>query len=69
MSVGIVRVQKFGKGSVKGVEIHDQREKEGISHTNPDIDWGRSHENYDLCPAQNRNYYPVSYTHLTLPTT
>lgn len=57
MSVGIVRVQKFGKGSVKGVEIHDQREKEGISHTNPDIDWGRSHENYDLCPAQNRNYY------------
>lgn len=57
MSVGIVRVQKFGKGSVKGVEIHDQREKEGISHTNPDIDWGRSHENYDLCPAQNQNYY------------
>lgn len=57
MSVGIVRVQKFSKGSVKGVEIHDQREKEGISHTNPDIDWGRSCENYDLCPAQNRNYY------------
>lgn len=57
MSVGIVRVQKFGRGSVKGVEIHDQREKEGVSHTNPDIDWERSHENYDLCPAQNKNYY------------
>lgn len=56
MSVGIVRVQKFTKGSVKGVEIHDRRLKEGISHTNPDIAWERSGENYDLCRAQNSNF-------------
>ena len=36
MSYGIVRVQKFSAGSVKGIEIHDRREKDGISHTNKD---------------------------------
>lgn len=56
MSVGIVRVQKMTSGSVKGIEIHDRREKD-ISHTNKDIDWERTKQNYDLNPAQNRNFY------------
>lgn len=37
MSYGIVRVQKISSGSVKGIEIHNRREKEGVSHTNKDI--------------------------------
>lgn len=56
MSYGIVRVQKMGGGGVKGIEIHDRREKDGISHTNQDIDWARSNQNYDLHPAQNESF-------------
>lgn len=56
MSYGIVRVQKMGAGSVKGIEIHDRREKEGISHTNKDIDWERTRLNYNLHPDQNSNF-------------
>ena len=47
MSYGIVRIQKFTAGSVKGIEIHDKREKDK-SNTNPDIDHGKSEQNYDL---------------------
>lgn len=46
----------MGRGSVKGIEIHDRREKEGVSHTNSDIDWSRSAQNYDLCPVQNESF-------------
>lgn len=56
MSYGIVRVQKFSSGSVKGIEIHDRREKEGVSHTNKDIDWSRTDQNYDLHPAHNTSF-------------
>ena len=55
MSVGMGRVQKMTRGSVKGIEIHDRREK-GLSHTNSNIDWSRSKLNYDLHSAQNRNF-------------
>jgi hypothetical protein len=48
MSYGIMRVQKFKAAGCKGIEIHDLREKEFTSHTNPDIDWERSKENYTL---------------------
>ena len=57
MSYGICRVQKMTAPAVKGIEIHDLREKEGCSHTNKDIDWSRSALNYDLCPDQNRHFY------------
>lgn len=56
MSYGVVRVQKFRSGSVKGIQVHDRREKDGISHTNKDIDWSRTYLNYDLCPSQNKNF-------------
>jgi len=55
MSYGVVRVQKFTAGSVKGIEIHDRREKDK-SHTNPDIDWSKVDKNYDLHPIQNENF-------------
>jgi regulator of replication initiation timing len=54
-SYGVVRVQKFKAGDVKGIEIHDRREK-NISHTNPDIDFAKSNQNYDLHHAQNKNF-------------
>lgn len=56
MSVGIVRVQKMTARSVKGIQIHDRREKDGLSHSNKDIDWERSRQNYDLHPDQNGNF-------------
>jgi len=34
-------------GSVRGIQIHDQREKD-YSHSNPDIDFEKSKDNYDL---------------------
>lgn len=70
MSVGIVRVAKMGSGSVKGIEIHDRREKDGISHTNKDIDWERTSQNYDLHHAQNQNFHRAvkeRITELQLP--
>ena len=54
MSYAIVRIQKFSSGSVMGVQIHDRREKyiegnqTGLSHTNKDIDWSKTHLNYDV---------------------
>lgn len=47
MSYGIVRVQKFQAGSVKGIEIHDRRDKDH-SHTNKEIDYERTKDNFDL---------------------
>jgi hypothetical protein len=47
MSYAVPRVQKFTAGSVKGIQIHDRREKE-YSHSNPDIDFSRTKDNYDL---------------------
>ena len=55
MSYAVVRCQKMTRGDVKGIEIHDRREKDH-SLTNPDIDFSRSGENYDLCPAQNTSF-------------
>lgn len=46
MSYGIIRIQKFKASAVRGIEIHDSREKP--SRTNPDIDRTRSNLNYDL---------------------
>lgn len=50
MSYAIVRVQKFKATAVKGIQIHNHREKD--SRTNPDIDKSRTKENYALveCP-------------------
>lgn len=55
MSYAVVRVQKMTSGGVKGIEIHDLREKDH-SNTNPDIDYERTPLNYDLCPEQNQNF-------------
>ncbi len=54
MSFAVVHVQKFKSSSVKGIQVHNQREKE--SKTNPDIDKEKSRLNYDL-----HNQQPVNY--------
>jgi len=46
MSFAIIRMQKFKAADVKGIQIHNYREKE--SHTNPDIDHSKTKLNYDL---------------------
>lgn len=58
MSYGIVRVQKFRAGSVKGIEIHDRREKDH-SHTNKEIDFERSKDNFDLHEREGSFYKNV----------
>lgn len=59
MSVLIARVQKYSAGSVKGIEIHNQREKNGVSHTNPDIDWEKTAQNYDLHNDKKISFYKI----------
>lgn len=59
MSYGIVRIQKFSAGSVGGIQIHDKRLKEGISHTNQDIDWGRTDLNYNLAKNETSSYHQI----------
>ncbi|MBP3953681.1 MobV family relaxase [Bacillus suaedae] len=46
MSFAIIRMKKMKESAIKGIQFHNQREKE--SQTNPDIDESRSHQNYDL---------------------
>lgn len=46
MSFAIIRMQKFKAPDVKGMQIHNYREKE--SHTNPDIEQDKIRLNYDL---------------------
>src|SRR5699024_8580145 len=54
MSFAVVRMQKMKSYDLKGIQFHNQRERE--SKTNPDIDKERSHENYDLV-----NDEPIDY--------
>ncbi|WP_452872621.1 MobV family relaxase [Streptomyces lydicus] len=54
MSYAILHMQKLKQPAIKGIQIHNQREKE--SQTNPDIDESRSDLNYDLVNQNNVDY-------------
>lgn len=54
MSFAVLHMQKIKTSGVKGIQFHNQRERE--SKTNPDIDKNRSHLNYDLHNAGTINY-------------
>lgn len=54
MSYSICRVAKIKASGVTGIQIHDRREKDGVSHTNEDIDWTKTRENIDLLEQQER---------------
>ena len=55
MSYSVIHMQKIKMGGIRGIENHNERLKE--SHTNPDIDYDRSHLNKDLMEHDNRTYY------------
>src|SRR5699024_12406516 len=54
MSYAVCRMQKVKSAGLKGLQFHNQRERE--SRTNEDIDRERTHENYDLQHDENINY-------------
>ena len=54
MSYSIFRIAKIKATGVTGIQIHDRREKDGISHTNEDIDWTKTSENIDLLGQKER---------------
>src|SRR5699024_12659596 len=54
MSYAVCRMQKVKSAGLKGMQFHNQRERD--SRTNEDIDRERTHENYDLQNDENINY-------------
>src|SRR5699024_7075485 len=54
MSYAVCRMQKVKSAGLKGMQFHNQRERE--SRTNEDIDRERTHENYDLKNDKNIDY-------------
>ena len=54
MSFLVLHMDKFKKEAVRGIQSHNERERE--SHSNPDIDYERSAENYELCDHATENY-------------
>ena len=55
MSYSIIRMQKMKSTAIKGIQFHNQRERE--SETNPDINKDDSHLNYDLINGQQQIDY------------
>lgn len=54
VSYAVVRMQKMKAHDLKGIQSHNQRERE--SRTNSDIDKERSHLNYDLVNERSIDY-------------
>ncbi len=54
MSYLVLHMDKFKKDAIRGIQSHNQRERE--SHSNPDIDYSRSTGNYDLCETPSSSY-------------
>lgn len=54
MSYAVVRMQKMKSHDLKGIQFHNQRERD--SQTNDDIDKSKSHENYDLVNDEKIDY-------------
>ena len=54
MSYLVLHMDKFKKEAVRGIQSHNRRERE--SHSNPDIDYQRSRDNYELHDKAATNY-------------
>ena len=54
MSFLVLHMDKFKKEAVRGIQSHNERERE--SHSNPDIDYERSAHNYNLHEPAAGNY-------------
>lgn len=55
MGYAVLHMMKIGKGGVRGIQSHNQREKD--PHTNPDIDKARTKDNYELLGKHMKNYH------------
>lgn len=53
---GILRLQKYDGGAVRGIDTHVQR-RATRSRTNPDIDFAKSNQNYDLQSQYQGTFY------------
>lgn len=54
MSFLVLHMDKFKKDAIRGIQSHNRRERE--SHSNSDIDYVRSPQNYDLNESSPENY-------------
>ena len=54
MSYLVLHMDKFKRDSLRGIQSHNRRERR--SHSNPDIKYKKSHENYDLHQPEVRDY-------------
>lgn len=54
LSYAVVRMAKMKSHDLKGIQFHNQRERE--SKTNPDIDKEKTKDNYNLVNTENINY-------------
>lgn len=54
MSYLVLHMDKFKKEAVRGIQRHNRRECE--RHSNPDIDYQRSRDNYELHDKAATNY-------------
>jgi hypothetical protein len=54
MSFLVLHMNKFKKDDIRGIQSHNRRERK--SRSNPDIDYGRSPNNYELHEKPNRDY-------------
>ena len=54
MSFLVLHMDKFKKEAVRGIQNHNTRERR--SHSNPDIEYGRSSQNYELHVGASPNY-------------
>ena len=66
MSYLVLHMDKFKKEAVRGIQSHNNRERE--SRSNPDIDYERSGHNYDLHESAAENYAEaVRYSYFIIP--
>lgn len=56
MSYQVIHMQKLKGTAIGGIEIHAERKREGVSHTNPDIDWTLTEANFHLQPPPRCTY-------------
>ncbi len=54
MSFLVLHMDKFKKEAIRGIQSHNRRERE--SRSNPDIDYSRSTDNYELHEEASDNY-------------
>ena len=62
MSYLVLHMDKFKKEAVRGIQSHNNRERE--SRSNPDIDYERSSRNYDLHEHAAENYAEAIQTRI-----